>query len=158
MPSSHPDPAARQRLGRVPLPVWLTNARGRVTWLNVPAAALLGDRRGDHFTRFLAPDDVAAARERFALRMLGRPGPCVQALTLRTPAGDAPVEVAVVPVLEGARTVAAVWLVRAAEAAAEPAGPWAQAPDLPVEGCTWDDLRAGDRLDALVAAFRAHVL
>lgn len=55
------------------IPLWLTDAQGRVRWMNDSSTKLFGDSSGRHFSGFLASDRVNDERELFARRILGHP-------------------------------------------------------------------------------------
>ena len=62
-------------LAEMGLPCYLIDRDGTVRWLNKAGTDLLGRGAvGRKFTRFVAPEDVHAAREIFARKLLGRAG------------------------------------------------------------------------------------
>ncbi len=58
-------------LGDIAVPSYILDTAGVVRWLNPAAERLLGDVRGRHFTAIIGPENRAAARDRFARKMLG---------------------------------------------------------------------------------------
>ena len=66
------DGALETVLAEVGLPCYLIDRDGTIRWLNHAALEVVGDAVGRKFTRFVAPEDVHAAREIFARKLLGR--------------------------------------------------------------------------------------
>jgi PAS domain S-box-containing protein len=60
-----------QALAGMPVPSYVLDTNGVVTWLNPAAERLLGDVRGRHFTAVVGAEDQARARELFARKVLG---------------------------------------------------------------------------------------
>jgi DNA-binding CsgD family transcriptional regulator len=58
-------------LSEIGLPIYVLDRRGILRWQNAAALELFGDRRGEHFTAFVAPESRLIAREAFARKMLG---------------------------------------------------------------------------------------
>ncbi len=62
---------AERALADIAVPSYILDTAGVVRWLNPAAERLLGDVRGRHFTAIIGPENRAAARDRFARKMLG---------------------------------------------------------------------------------------
>ena len=58
-------------LEHVNVPSYVLDANGAVRWLNAAGRRLVGDVRGRHFTRIVAPEETLRARERFARNVVG---------------------------------------------------------------------------------------
>jgi DNA-binding CsgD family transcriptional regulator len=71
----------------VPLPIWVVDRLGCIRWLNAAASERIGARLGAHFSRFVAADGVADARDLFARKIHGRLDSTVQRMTLNGTAG-----------------------------------------------------------------------
>jgi DNA-binding CsgD family transcriptional regulator len=97
----------------IPAAIWIADRLGRMRWLNVAAAALVGARHGAHFSRFIAEDGIADARETFARKIHGRLESTVQRLTLISAAGPVSAELISVPLRDGGHVVGVIALVRA---------------------------------------------
>ena len=70
------DGSIEPALFEVSVPCYLLDRDGTIRWLNRAAAEVLGGHVvGRKFTRLVAPEDVHAAREIFARKLLGRAGP-----------------------------------------------------------------------------------
>lgn len=59
-------------LEEVGLPAYLIDREGTIRWLNRSAVELVGDAVGRRFARLVAPEDVHAARDWFARKLLER--------------------------------------------------------------------------------------
>jgi PAS domain S-box-containing protein len=59
-------------LAEVGLPAYLIDREGTIRWLNQAAIAVVGDAVGSKFNRLIAPEDVHAARDLFARKLLER--------------------------------------------------------------------------------------
>jgi DNA-binding CsgD family transcriptional regulator len=81
--------------------------------MNVAATALLGARRGSHFSRFIASESVAEARERFARKVHGQADSSIQQLKLNAAAGPVAAEVTSVPIPDGEGVIGVITLIRA---------------------------------------------
>jgi PAS domain S-box-containing protein len=99
-------------LEELPVPVWVADRFGQLRWLNRAATALLASKAGSHFSDYVAPDSVAEAREVFARKVQGSHDSAVQWTTLITSVGLATVELASVPIRDGAEVVGVLALVR----------------------------------------------
>ena len=104
-------------LAVMPAAIWIADRVGLVVWMNVAATALLGQRTGSHFTRFVASDDAAKARETFALNVHGRFEPNTKRITLNATPGQVSAEVASVAIRDGNEIVGVVAVVRNEEPA-----------------------------------------
>jgi DNA-binding CsgD family transcriptional regulator len=100
-------------LAAIPVATWIADRVGLVVWMNVTATALLGERTGAHFTRFVASDGSADARETFARDVHGRLHPGTQRVKLRTMPGLVAAEVASVPIRDGTGVIGVIALVLA---------------------------------------------
>jgi DNA-binding CsgD family transcriptional regulator len=89
--------AVSRALEQLPLPIWLCDRRGVVRWSNLAANGLLGEMKGLHFSRFIAPERVNEGRELFARKILGSTDATVQATTLLGSAGRVDTEMTSVP-------------------------------------------------------------
>jgi DNA-binding CsgD family transcriptional regulator len=101
-----------EALNAVPAPIWMADRLGLVRWLNVAASALFGAKPGAHFSRFVAADGVAEARERFARKIHGRLDSTVQRMMLSAAAGVIEGEVTSVPIRVEGKVVGVMTLVR----------------------------------------------
>lgn len=52
-------------LQHVHVPCWLLDAEGVFTWVNDAFVAAFGDRRGAHYSTFIAPESLEAAEQHF---------------------------------------------------------------------------------------------
>jgi DNA-binding CsgD family transcriptional regulator len=102
-------------LGDMPVAIWIADRLGRVRWLNRAARDLLSARPGVHFSRFVAPEEVGDARERFARKIHGSLDSTVQRLTLNAVAGLVDAELTSVPIRDGSHVIGVMTLVRADE-------------------------------------------
>ena len=101
-----------QALENVAVPSYVIDETGIVRWINPAAERLLGDIRGRQFTSVIAPEDRAAARERFAQKMLGTSPASEATGHLVSSAGTrVPVEVSSVPLKNGERVVGVFGLI-----------------------------------------------
>lgn len=93
-------------LAEVGVPAYLIDRDGTIRWVNRATEQLLGEVVGRKFTRFVAPEDVHAAREIFARKLLGRAGATDFTLRLLDPTGRrVTVEFNSVPVREDGSVV-----------------------------------------------------
>jgi PAS domain S-box-containing protein len=100
------DGNVEQALDSVGVPSYVVDRAGVVRWINAAAERLVGDVRGQQFTSVIAPEDVPAARERFAQKMLGTSPASEATGHLVSTAGTlVPVEVSSVPLKNGERVV-----------------------------------------------------
>lgn len=100
------DGALDSVLAEVGLPCYLIDRDGTIRWLNRAATEVVGDAIGRRFTRFVAPEDVHAAREIFARKLLGRAEATDFTLRLLDPDGRRlTFEVNSVPVRRGGAVV-----------------------------------------------------
>jgi len=99
-------------LHEIPLAIWITDPLGRVRWMNNAATSLLGPGAGFHFSRFVAPESVANAREMFARKVHGRVDSTVQQLTLNAAAGRVAAELTSVPMREEGKVIGVITLIR----------------------------------------------
>ncbi|MGE5150526.1 MAG: PAS domain S-box protein, partial [Rhodospirillaceae bacterium] len=75
------DGALEAALAEVGVPAYLLDREGTIRWLNHAAEAIVGDVVGQKFSRFVAPEDIHAAREILARQLLG--GAAAPDFTLR---------------------------------------------------------------------------
>jgi DNA-binding CsgD family transcriptional regulator len=61
----------RRAVDELPTPAYYIDRQRRLRWLNVAGLELLGKKVGQLFVRVVAPEDVNAARNHFARRLLG---------------------------------------------------------------------------------------
>jgi DNA-binding CsgD family transcriptional regulator len=102
-------------LATIPVAIWIADRLGLIVWMNVAATALLGARRGSHFSRFIASESVAEARERFARKVHGQVDSSIQQLQLNAAAGPVAAEVTSVPIPDGEGVIGVITLIRAAQ-------------------------------------------
>lgn len=102
-------------LEQLPLPIWITDRGGRVRWMNAAATALVGPRLGMHFSRFIATDDVADARELHARKIEGRVDSTVHQTMLNALSGPVEVEMTSVPVRDEGQVIGVISLIRTEE-------------------------------------------
>jgi PAS domain S-box-containing protein len=108
-------------IGEVGVPAYLIDRDGTIRWLNQAATELVGDAVGRKFTRLVAPEDVHAAREIFARKLLGRSGATDFTLRLLDQAGRrVTVEFNSVPVRENGSVVGVFGLGRALQTTEAP--------------------------------------
>jgi DNA-binding NarL/FixJ family response regulator len=100
-------------LATIPVAIWIADRLGLIVWMNVAATALLGARRGSHFSRFIASESVAEARERFARKVHGQDDSSIQQLQLNAAAGPVAAEVTSVPIPDGEGVIGVITLIRA---------------------------------------------
>jgi DNA-binding CsgD family transcriptional regulator len=58
-------------LEAVRVPAFVIDRDGRLRWMNHEAVEIVGDRVGEPFARFVAPEDLALARTNFARKLIG---------------------------------------------------------------------------------------
>jgi DNA-binding CsgD family transcriptional regulator len=58
-------------LEAVRVPAFVIDRDGRLRWMNRNAVDVVGDRVGEPFSRFVAPEDLALARTNFARKLIG---------------------------------------------------------------------------------------
>lgn len=93
-------------IAEVGVPAYLIDRDGTIRWVNQAAEELIGDVVGRKFTRIVAPEDIHAAREIFARKLLGRAGATDFTLRLLDPEGRrVTVEFNSVPVRENGSVV-----------------------------------------------------
>jgi DNA-binding NarL/FixJ family response regulator len=100
-------------LGNAPVAIWIADPVGKIRWMNMAATALLGARPGAHFSRFIAADGIADARELFARKIHGRLDSTVQPVTLKCAAGHVTAELASVPIRVDGVVAGVISLIRA---------------------------------------------
>ena len=64
-------PNLAQALAEISLPIYIVDRKGAIRWMNAAAIALLGDRRGEHFSTAIAPEGQQLASEKFARKVIG---------------------------------------------------------------------------------------
>ena len=102
-------------LERLPVPLLALDSKGRITWANEEAAALLSVKPGLHFSRFVAPERVNDERELFARKLLGQQDATIHTTVLVTRDGrKATAELAAVPLHRGSSVAGILMLVRPA--------------------------------------------
>ena len=95
-----------QALAGIPVPSYVLDANGIVTWLNPAAAQLLGNVRGRHFSSVVGTEDRARARELFARKVLGSASATESSGVLVSTEGTRiDVEISAVPLADGDRVV-----------------------------------------------------
>jgi DNA-binding CsgD family transcriptional regulator len=108
-----------EALTALPAPIWIADRAGSVGWMNLAATALLDDRTGSHFTRFVASEDVADARELFARTVHGRPHTRSWRLKLKTTLGTVAAEVESAAIRDAKDVLGVITLVHSVELADE---------------------------------------
>ena len=110
-------------LAQIAVPSYVLDAEGHVRWVNPAAERLLGNVLGRHFTRVVAPEDRARARELFARKVLGTaPATEASGVLVSTGGRRLSVDISAVPLTSGERVVGVFGLLTDAEEA-EPATP-----------------------------------
>jgi len=104
-------------LAAIPAAIWIADRLGLVVWMNVAATALLGERTGAHFLRFVASGGAADARETFARNIHGRLHSSTERLKLHAVPGPIAAEVASVPIRDEGGVIGVIALVRSEEPA-----------------------------------------
>jgi DNA-binding CsgD family transcriptional regulator len=99
----------------VPLPIWVVDRLGCIRWVNAAASERIGARLGAHFSRFVAADGVADARELFARKIHGRLDSTVQRITLNGTAGPVNAELTSVPIRDGDDVIGVITFIFAQE-------------------------------------------
>jgi DNA-binding NarL/FixJ family response regulator len=99
-------------LTSIPAGIWVADRTGFVIWMNATAAALVGERRGTHFTRFVASEDAADAREMLARAVHGRLEATSMPLRLRAVQGAVAADVAFVGIRDADEVIAVIALIR----------------------------------------------
>lgn len=107
------DPTVVDALGRLPLPLFLTDAAGRVTWTNVAARSLFGAIAGRHFSALVAPERVNDERELFARKIIGSQDATIHETVLLACGARVAAEFASVPLRDDDRATGMLFLVRA---------------------------------------------
>jgi PAS domain S-box-containing protein len=64
-------PNIAQALAEISLPIYVVDRTGAIRWMNAAAIGLLGDRRGEHFSTVIAPEEQQLANEKFARKVIG---------------------------------------------------------------------------------------
>jgi DNA-binding CsgD family transcriptional regulator len=58
-------------LSEIAVPAFILSRDGKIVWLNVAAIDLIGDRRGDHYSKVVAPESRRAVGEQFTKKVVG---------------------------------------------------------------------------------------
>lgn len=58
-------------LSEITVPAFILGRDGEIRWLNVAAIEAFGDRRGDHYSRVVAPEARRQVREQFTKKITG---------------------------------------------------------------------------------------
>src|SRR5215469_6508768 len=91
-------------LANLPVPSYILDTDGIVRWVNPAAERLLGNIRGRHFARVVAPEDRARARELFARKVLGTaPATEANAVLVTTSGKRLEVDISAVRLIGGER-------------------------------------------------------
>ncbi len=86
-------------LDRLPFPIFAIASNGVIRWLNMAAERIVGDKRGEHFLRVVAPESRGAASAAFASKVAGpRSSTDYQAVLLREDGTPVDVEICSVAV------------------------------------------------------------
>ena len=99
----------------VPLPIWVVDRLGCIRWLNAAASERIGARLGAHFSRFVAAEGVADARDLFARKIHGRLDSTVQRMTLNGTAGPVNAELTSVAIRDGDEVIGVITFISAQE-------------------------------------------
>jgi DNA-binding CsgD family transcriptional regulator len=59
-------------LSEIAVPAFILSRDGKIRWLNAAAIDLIGDRRGDHYSKVVAPESRRSVREQFTKKVVGR--------------------------------------------------------------------------------------
>jgi PAS domain S-box-containing protein len=93
-------------LDRLPVPVFAIAGSGSVRWLNQAAESIVGDLRGQPYTRAVAPQSRAVVRQAFTSKLLGaRSATDYEAVLIRKDGSRIGVEICSVPVAEDGKIV-----------------------------------------------------
>ena len=98
-------------LERIEVAAFVLDPQGRIRYQNGRARTALGDWRGRHFSEVVAPRSQIETRLRFTRQVLGTEPVTTAEAWLRTPDGDAPVEVHAVAMDSGERVVGVFGLI-----------------------------------------------
>jgi DNA-binding CsgD family transcriptional regulator len=58
-------------LSEITVPAFILSRDGKIRWLNVAAIDAIGDRRGEHYSKVVAPEVRRSVREQFTKKVLG---------------------------------------------------------------------------------------
>ena len=58
-------------LDRLPFPMFVIARNGVIRWFNLAAESMFGEKRGEHFSRLVAPQSRAMVNAAFAMHVLG---------------------------------------------------------------------------------------
>jgi PAS domain S-box-containing protein len=94
-----------EALEAFPLPVFSVDTGGTAVWQNGAARATFGDLRGRHYEQVIAPEELAATRERFARTLRGEPGRRARNVIRLTTGELVAIEVATTALREGGKVV-----------------------------------------------------
>jgi DNA-binding CsgD family transcriptional regulator len=99
-------------LDLVPMPVWITDSRGRLCWSNRAAVTEFGTDDGIHFSRFVSAERVNEARELFARKITGAVDSNVQTTVLIGRDGPVDAEMVSVPLSRDNAIAAVLFMAR----------------------------------------------
>jgi PAS domain S-box-containing protein len=107
-------------LERLRLPVFLIDREGMISWLNVAAREIVGDRTRRHFSRIIAPESLALVRREFTRKVFGTsPSSEYTAYLLRSDGSRTRVEISSVPIVGDGQIVGVFGTARAEDEPAE---------------------------------------
>jgi len=103
-----------QALAGMPVPSYVLDTGGFVSWINPAAERILGDVRGRHFTSVVSPQDRTKAQELFARKVLGTTASTEASGVFVSADGTQRVlEVSAVPLMGGERVIGVFGLLTA---------------------------------------------
>jgi PAS domain S-box-containing protein len=93
-------------LERLRLPVFVIDRDGMISWLNVAAKKVVGDKTRRHFSRIVAPDSLSLVRREFTRKVIGTaPWSEYTAHLLRSDGSHTSVEISSVPIVGDGQVV-----------------------------------------------------
>ena len=96
-------------LDRLPFPIFAVASNGVIRWLNVAGEAVVGEKRGEHFTRLVAPQSRGTVNAAFGSKVVGtRDSTDYEAVLLKEDGSPVDVEICSVAV-DGAAGIAGVF-------------------------------------------------
>lgn len=96
----------RGALENVSVPSYVIDRAGVIRWVNPAAMELVGDVRGQHFTRVVAPEETRRARELFSRKIVGAVAVTeTEGVLLAADGARVALEICAVPLRNGDRIV-----------------------------------------------------
>jgi PAS domain S-box-containing protein len=93
-------------LERLRLPVFVIGREGMISWLNVAAKKVVGDKTRRHFSKIVAPDSLSLVRREFTRKVIGTaPWSEYTAHLLRSDGSRTSVEISSVPIIGNGQIV-----------------------------------------------------